>query len=307
MGKRLFLLCFVLISGFITIAASLRFLHKVGPEAGKPLYINPILPTGTDALGEEKTVKPASFSDVVERALSGTKGTYAVSIIDLTTGEEYHRNEKRKFEAGSLYKLWVMATVFEQIEDGKLNDTTVLTQNIPTLNEKFHIEPELAERKSGMISLSVADALNQMITYSDNYAALLLSERIRLSTVKTFLSSNGFKESSLGEPPRTTSADIAIFLRKLHQGILVSSEASKEMLELMKHQQLRNKLAKYLPNEVVIAHKTGEIGAFTHDAGIVYTSKSDYIIVVLSESTYPKGAEARIATLSKDVYDFISK
>jgi beta-lactamase class A len=57
-----------------------------------------------------------------------------------------------------------------------------------------------------------------------------------------------------------------------------------------------------------MAHKTGELGQVSHDGGIVYTEKGDYIIVVLSESTLPKGAEERIANISKDVYAyFMSK
>ena len=79
------------------------------------------------------------------------------------------------------------------------------------------------------------------------------------------------------------------------------------MLDLLKKQKLNNKLPANLPEGVEIAHKTGEIGYFTHDAGIVYTSKGDYIIVVLSQSDMPSAAEDRIASISKNVYDYFQK
>jgi beta-lactamase class A len=63
-------------------------------------------------------------------------------------------------------------------------------------------------------------------------------------------------------------------------------------------------LPKYLPKETVIAHKTGEIGTFSHDAGIVYTKHGPYIIVIFSDSDIPKEAEETIARLSQATYAF---
>ncbi len=67
--------------------------------------------------------------------------------------------------------------------------------------------------------------LNQMITISHNYAALLLTEKVKLSTVAKFLQTNGFKESNVGtngEAPVTTPSDIALFLEKLYKGQLAN-------------------------------------------------------------------------------------
>ncbi len=296
---RVIFVIFVMVTLIVTIIASLRLLDIVNLNGTRPLFINPVIYTDPG-----KKIEKASFGDVVKKALEGTKGTYAVSIIDLQSGREYHRLEHRKFEAGSLYKLWIMATAFDQIIKKTFSKETVLSQDVAILNEKFNIDPEVAEQTEGEISLSVSDALFQMITYSDNYAALLLSERVKLSNVKSFLVKNEFKESSVGEPPMTTSSDIATFFKKIYEGSLVNNTASKEMLELLRKQRLNNKLPIYLPKGVVIAHKTGEIGEFTHDAGIVYTEKGNYIIVILSESTNPAGAEERIADVSKAVYEY---
>ncbi len=79
------------------------------------------------------------------------------------------------------------------------------------------------------------------------------------------------------------------------------------MLDLLKSQKLNNKLPKYLPQEIDVAHKTGEIDSLTHDAGIVYAPTSDYIIVILSDSNDPNSAEERIAEVSKNVYNYYSQ
>lgn len=86
-----------------------------------------------------------------------------------------------------------------------------------------------------------------------------------------------------GENPTTTSFDIALFFEKLYKGELANEENTQKMLDLLKKQELNNKLSKYLPEEIDVAHKTGEIGWFSHDAGIVYTNYGDYSI----ESIYP--------------------
>ena len=79
------------------------------------------------------------------------------------------------------------------------------------------------------------------------------------------------------------------------------------MVDLLKGQKLNEKLPKYLPKGTAVAHKTGEIGWFSHDVGIVYSPSGDYIIVVLSESESPAGANDRIAQVSKAVYEYFLK
>lgn len=261
-------------------------------------------------LSDKTGLQSESLREVVSKALEGTKGTYSISIKNLKTGEGYNLSEHREYDAGSLYKLWVMAAVFRRIEDGDLKEDEELSAGIPELNRKFGIDEESAELTEGGITMTVSQALNQMITISHNYAALLLTEEIGLSKVKTFLEENNFKESKVGvgsDAPTTTSADIAVFMERLYKGGVISREYSDKMLELLKKQRLNDKLPKDLPENVVVAHKTGEIDYYSHDGGIVYSERGDYIIVVLSKSDSPAGAEDRIAELSRAVYDYFQK
>lgn len=248
-----------------------------------------------------------NLKETVENTLIDAEGIYGIAVKNLNTGESYYLNEHRTFEPGSLYKIWILATAFNQIENGKLKEDEVLNQEISILNAKFHISSESAELTEGKITLSVKEAMEQMITISDNYSALLLSERIRLSTVKAFLQGNNFNESSLGEPPKTTPYDIAWFFEKLYKGELANQENTDKMLDILKRQTLNSKLPKYLPENTIIAHKTGEISYFSHDAGIIFTPNGNYIIAVLSESEIPSQANERIARISQEVYNYFTK
>lgn len=248
-----------------------------------------------------------TLEETVTKALVGAQGEYGIVVKHFTAKEAYQFNGSKIYPTGSLYKLWIMAAVFDQIERGQLKEEEELSSSITDLNQKFDIATDSAELTEGFITLTVQDALKQMITISHNYAALLLSDKIGLSKVAAFLEKNKLAESKLGLStglPQTTTNDIVMFLEKLYKRELANKSNTDKMLTLLKKQQLNNKLPKYLPKGTVVAHKTGEIDYLTHDAGIVYTKHGDYIIVVLSKSDYPPGAEERIAQISKAVYDY---
>lgn len=250
------------------------------------------------------------LSQAVQQALIGTTGTYGIVVKNLQTGESYAFNDHHVFESGSLYKLWIMALGYDQIQVGDLDENKVLSDSVEDLNKDFDIDPSEAELTDGTITLTVDQALNQMITISHNYAAMLLTRQEKLSNVAVFLQQNGFNESSVGTSdglPTTTAADIAAFYEKLYQGKLANQKYTNAMLDLLKNQQLNEKIPLYLPTDTVIAHKTGELDSFSHDAGIVYTPRGNYIIAVLTDTDNPSAAVERIAEVSKAVYNYFTK
>ncbi|MBI2074821.1 MAG: serine hydrolase [Candidatus Levybacteria bacterium] len=256
----------------------------------------------------EIIIPQINLEQTIKKTLAGAKGEYSIVIKNLKTGESYSIDNHKTDKVGSLYKLWIMATAFEQIQNGQLKEDEILSGDVAALNSEFGIDPDSADLTDGVVTFRVSEALKQMITISHNYAALLLSEKVKLSNVRSFLEKNGFKESVVKEDePVSSPYDIALFLEKLYKGKLANKKYTNEMLDLLKQQQLNDKLPQYLPQGTVIAHKTGELDYLSHDAGIVYTKKGDYIIVVFSQSDFPAGAEERIAKISKAVYDYFTK
>lgn len=286
-----------LIINTLRLANSNASARIISPQISQPTMI----PSATPNI--DKKLLP----NIVQNTLKETKGTYGIVIKNLKTGETYMENEHQIFEPGSLYKLWVMAATYEQVSQDKLKLDQTLSENVTTLNQKFNIDPEDAELKTGTITYTIENALTQMITISHNYAALILTAKLRLSYIAEFLQKNGFNESTVGttgKPPSATPSDIGLFLEKLYQGKLANPEYTDKMIALLKQQKLNNKLPKYLPPNTEIAHKTGELGTFSHDVGIVYTPNGDYLIVIFSDSPTPAKAEEAIAKVSQAVYDY---
>lgn len=273
----------------------------------EPTNTIPSIPAIKDPLILEASSK--GIEDAAAKGLVGTKGTYSMIVKNLKTNESYAADEHRTFQTGSLYKLWVMATVYGQMKQGMIKETEVVKENIDTLYKTFNLDASYSDRKEGEISLTIAEALERMIIVSDNDAALLLTRRVGASKITRFLQDYGFTESKVSDknnPPSSTTYDIALFFDRLYKKKLVDETYSEKMLSLLKRQSLNQKIPKYLPEEIAVAHKTGELDGFSHDAGIVYAPSGDYIFVMLSESTARLQANERIALVSKEIYNYFS-
>ncbi len=299
-----FWIIFFSLIGALTWGLKTYFLSErtLGIAAPTPTPTPYVMPTSTPT-----PETPSRLGEVVENALEGSHGSYGIVIKNFKTGESYTYNDTIRYESASLYKLWVMAVVEQQIKNGSLHESDALSESVATLNKKFDIASDEAELTDGTISTTVGDALYQMITISDNYSALILTEKIGLSSLSSFLQSNGFNQSAVGTGdslPTTTAHDVALFLEKLYKRQLTDDEYSSKMLDLLKQQRLNSKLPLYLPLAVQVAHKTGEIDNFSHDAGIVNAPSGDYIIVVMSQTDNPQEANERIAEVSKAVYNY---
>src|SRR5258706_8751221 len=111
---------------------------------------NTVQKPNTDILSAESQQETdesdnSTLGAVVKQALIGANGSYSVVIKNLKTGESYYLNQHRVYESGSLYKLWIMAVVFDQINSGKLKKDAALIADVERLNKKFSIASDSAE------------------------------------------------------------------------------------------------------------------------------------------------------------------
>lgn len=248
----------------------------------------------------------AQLALMVESQLFQSLGNYGIVIKNLSNGESYYSNEHKKFETGSLYKLWVMGAVYEQISKGSLKMDDIVAGSTGNLNT-----PDASNSGEVLNSppLTVKDALYKMITVSDNNSAILLTQKAGVKNIVEFMQEYNFSESSFGNAtslPQTTADDMALFFLTLYRGQMVSKDASQAMLNLLKQQKINGKIPKYLPDNLSVAHKTGELDEFSHDAGIVYDTRSNYIIVVLTQSNSRSQADERIAAIAQGVYTYFT-
>lgn len=232
----------------------------------------------------------------LQKDVGGYRGTWSIYVKNLDTNE-YMSIGEEQINSASLIKLYNMATVYDEIEKGNL------------------------EKDDG-----VTRYLHDMITVSDNgaYNHLLsiLGEgnlKAGIELVTEFCEENGYdntgcggtlSSSETGFPSiwlftnYTSTADCGHLLENIYRGLLVSEDASEEMLSLLKQQQWRTKIPAGLPEDVICANKTGEYGARQHDAAIVYSDGADYIITVMTDGD--GAAISHIQKVSSIVYEYFN-
>ncbi|MSQ24090.1 MAG: hypothetical protein EXR58_06015 [Chloroflexi bacterium] len=243
------------------------------------------------------------LSAQVVSILDGLPGRAGVAIKDLRTGRGVLIDPESEYPAASLFKLEVMYEVFKQRELGNLSfdETLYFTER--------HVAYDLGTLNlPAGAAIQLGDALERMITISDNSSALLLTDRVGAFNINQDLAGLGLSHTHLIEDNLVTSAfDMLSFLEMLARGQGVSAEASAEMLQLMARQRINDRIPFLLPGGTTVAHKTGNLPGVVNDVGVVSSPEANFAIAVLISDTNSEGLAARgIANIAASTYGYLS-
>ena len=221
--------------------------------------------------------------------LPGRVGLY---YRDLQTGEHFGIREEEAFTAASIIKLPIMAELYRQFGEGSLCPDQLceirLEDKVPSCGAVAYIH-------DGAL-LTLQDLCNLMIVISDNSAANMLARRVGINSVNRYMQELGLRRTRMerlfydrdgarkGRRNTFCPTDIGRFFELLWGGKIVSPDASRAMLEILKLQQIDYKIPGMLPETVPVAHKTGEDTGITHDAGIIFTDRP-FVLCIASEDT----------------------
>lgn len=81
----------------------------------------------------------------------------------------------------------------------------------------------------------------------------------------------------------TSPRDMARLCELIEQGVGLSAKAREGVIDTMKRQKFNERIPAGLPENVVVAHKTGSIKGVRNDAGIVYAPSGPYVIALFSK------------------------
>lgn len=208
-----------------------------------------------------------------------------------------------EFETASTIKTYILACLFDQLEQGKANLDDLLTY-----------APRHAVSGSGVVKsldlgavLRVKDAAVLMIIVSDNTATNMVIEYLGLDTINACIGKLGcahtrlhrslhFDSDGLGPLGTSTPADYASVFTRLAKGKLISPKADAAMIEIFKKQHYNSMIVRDFPlyymdgedngDEPAIwtASKSGSMDACRNDGGIVYTPYGPYVIVMMNKN-----------------------
>jgi beta-lactamase class A len=218
------------------------------------------------------------------------KGKTGIIIKDFDTGWQYAYNSDRLFPSASLVKIPIMAAVFQAVQENRLT-----LDQLVTLKGSDQVSGSgIIKTMSAGSQFTVGQLLELMVTRSDNTAANMLInllgreylnayfKRIGLRNTNLSRKMMDFKDRRKGIENYTTPQDVSCLLEKMYKGSFINAQKSQQCLSLLKLQKVKDRIPRRLPEDVVVAHKTGLERSACHDAGIVFTPHGDFLICVLT-------------------------
>lgn len=230
--------------------------------------------------------------------MSGQYGSnISVVLTDLSNGATASYNETTQFVSASIYKLYVAYGIYQQIDAGELALTSSITVNGETR--------------------TVDSCLDSMLTVSDNNCAIALGKLYGWAALDTMLANAGYSHTTLNNYSasgvllsykQTTASDVAKLLQALYDGTLLSDFSTKSFIAYLRADEISYMLPSGLPDGTVVAHKVGYLEDYQHDAGIIYSSNKDMLVVMLTKGwqTSPTAeAAAAFTQLGQAVWAYI--
>ena len=229
----------------------------------------------TDVKKDEKK------SDAVEVG----KGTYAVYIKILGSGEEFKYNEDRDFFGASLFKAPLAVAALKNIEGETI-----------TLKTQFKITKEDILEGSGVLQkeepgteVSVERLLEELIRSSDNTAQSVFQRNLSIKSQKEAfdLSKEATKTSKFFSENVTDPKEVSVFLETTDTEDYLNVKSKIYLYKLMIKTKFDDRINIHLKKPLQYAHKIGnwpETGSW-HDCGIVFGTNKKAVVCIMSEGT----------------------
>lgn len=230
--------------------------------------------------------------DIAVIVQSKTEPTLAVSI-----------NEAAPFPSASVIKAAIACAA---VEAAHLDLDTMVP--VSDLDETFYCSILKAFDPGDRLPLKALIGL--MLIVSDNPATSAILDAVGMGRVNDWLRKNGlpdthisvgFDDASLGTPLRANLTTAQDCLRLLQ---LIDAAPHLADIKRMLRNNLRNeRIPKRLPDEAVIAHKTGTLNGLMHDIALIESPDASLYLIVLADGL-PDGHDfaSEIARFSEQAF-----
>jgi len=252
-----------------------------------------------------------TLQDALRARIGDFQGTVTLYAKNLDTGAAAGIREADPVRTASTIKLPILCAVFDQVARGQARWDEKLTV---TASAKVSGSGVLGTEFSDGVQLPLSDVAHLMIVLSDNTATNMILDRFTADGVNQYLDRIGIATtrslrkvrgdgaqlkaaegwSAAGKLPEnqkygigvSTPRDMVVILERLNRGEIVSPEASKEILAILKRCQdgtgVRRRLA-----GLTIANKTGALDALRSEVALV-ESPGGRIAMAITVDGMPK-------------------
>lgn len=286
------------------------------------------------------------IQEIFNQYINQFPGEFAAGWMNLYSNETYFINENKTMPTASVSKIFILADILRKIELGELKWTDKIIMNPGKVSSGsgilkfFHGGEELSLYDYAILMMSISDNTAADILFSlcgkEEIKKAILRPNLMNHTnfnltcnemVSDFYGGNNgpdnwklekkHDEAASGKETwksnYTTVSDLTRFLANAYHKKVVSPWVSSNLLLIMGKCLTNARIPYYLPEDIRVSHKTGTMGQLVNDAGIVFTPKGDYILVLFYDgnTAYRKAdlhienihkCEQNLAELSRDIY-----
>ena len=205
----------------------------------------------------------------IEDYIKNTReGKYSVSVVNLDKNIDNININNEKVKSNGLIKLFVMATVYNEVNKGKIE------------------EQEITGELSSMITTDNNSSTNNLLKILGNGD---ISEGINI--VNDYIRKNSYRDTKIAvelEKDRLTDGhdetytsvkDVASLLKKIYNKTCINSVYSEKMMNLLNGQTITEMIPSTISG-AQIASKSGEQNEIAQDAAIISTENANYLLVI---------------------------
>jgi beta-lactamase class A len=253
-------------------------------------------PAAAQAGSARASTDTAALRRTIENASAGYQGVVGVSVRNLATGESLSIRGGETFSSASLIKVAVLVALLDEVEKGTMRLDEPLSM---LARDRVGGSGVLQHFRPGL-QLTVEDAARLMIIISDNTATNLLLEKLNIRTVWTKMEALGLPHTKIHSKSFNRASSVAMdssvkyglgvttpdetveLFARLHAGTAVSARMDSVALAILRQNDDRNKLVRWLPAGARAAHKSGDVDQARNDCGILYGPDAPVAICVMT-------------------------
>jgi len=263
----------------------------------------------------------------VDSISKAAKGKVCVSVLNIETKDSLNYYGDEHCAMQSAFKFPIALAVLDKIDKGEFS-----------LQHKIHVTPKDMIKDTwspmrdsfpnGNVNITFEDLLKYMVSHSDNIACDILIHHLgKPKKIERYLHKIGIEDIAIKynefnmqkkwknqyENWSTTNAMNQLLL-KVYEGKILSKTSTDFIYKtLIETSTGKNRIVKLLPQETIVAHKTGSsstnkegVTAATNDVGIITLPNGQHVILSIFVSDARAEyeiIESTIAKIAKVVYD----
>lgn len=228
----------------------------------------------------------------IKKYLESRIGKYSFFFEDLKSGYVYGYNENVSMTAAGCMKLPIAVSLIKAVEDKKVDFMDRI--KIQTSDKVYGtgIIHEFNEREYTVFELMVI-----MLIQSDNTAANKIIDIVGMEQINEDIIAMGLKNTRLNRKTNdertaitdveniTTAYDLSKIWKHLSNGTFLSKDNGQMLIDILRRQQIKNKLALYIPDDlkIEISSKTGDKKGVENDTAYLELPKGKFVFTVLSQ------------------------